>query len=158
MMTIGQVSEHFGIPISTLRYYDREGLFPDMERQSGIRHFGARELEALRVIECLKASKSAVRNAKSRGGGGNARARKDARYASVQMLVLRNGDCGRQRGSARRHDTGRLAERDQGILRKRPLVSGRFFSCDERSRGTSRAGADAGWRSRRSARCGTPAA
>ena len=56
MYTIGQVSKMFGLPISTLRYYDKEGLFPDMERSNGIRRFGQRELEALRVIECLKKS------------------------------------------------------------------------------------------------------
>ena len=56
MYTIGQVSEMTGLPVSTLRYYDKEGLFPGMERQSGIRKFGDRELEALRVIECLKKS------------------------------------------------------------------------------------------------------
>ena len=56
MYTIGQVSKMFGLPISTLRYSDKEGLFPDMERSSGIRRFGQRELEALRVIECLKKS------------------------------------------------------------------------------------------------------
>ena len=32
MYTIGQVSEMFGLPISTLRYYDKQGLFPEMER------------------------------------------------------------------------------------------------------------------------------
>ena len=56
MYTIGQVSEMFDIPVSTLRYYDKEGLFPDMERRSGIRRFGEKQIEALRVIECLKAS------------------------------------------------------------------------------------------------------
>lgn len=56
MYSIGKVSEMFGIPVSTLRYYDKEGLFPDMERSSGIRRFSERELEALRVIECLKSS------------------------------------------------------------------------------------------------------
>ena len=56
MYTIGQVSEMFSLPISTLRFYDKEGLFPDMERQSGIRRFSEREIEALRVIECLKES------------------------------------------------------------------------------------------------------
>ena len=44
----------FGLPISTLRYYDKQGLFPNMERVSGIRKFGDTEIEALRVIECLK--------------------------------------------------------------------------------------------------------
>ena len=46
----------FHIPISTLRYYDKEGLFPHMERVSGIRKFSDSELEALHVIECLKKS------------------------------------------------------------------------------------------------------
>ena len=41
MYTIGQVSKMFGLPISTLRYYDKEGLFPDMERSSGIRRRSA---------------------------------------------------------------------------------------------------------------------
>ena len=56
MYTIGQVSEMCHLPISTLRYYDKEGLFPDMNRVSGIRKFSDKELEALRVIECLKKS------------------------------------------------------------------------------------------------------
>ena len=54
MYTIGQVAEMFGLPTSTLRYYDKQGLFPELKRASGIRQFGDTELEALRVIECLK--------------------------------------------------------------------------------------------------------
>ena len=54
MYSIGQVAEMFGMPISTLRYYDKQGLFPKMERASGIRKFSEQEIEALRVIECLK--------------------------------------------------------------------------------------------------------
>ena len=54
MYTIGQVSEMFGLPISTLRYYDKQGLFPNMERLSGIRQFSDGEIEAIRVIGCLK--------------------------------------------------------------------------------------------------------
>ena len=64
MYTIGQISEMFSIPVSTLRYYDKEGLFPDLERQSGIRKFSEREVEALRVIECLKASGLEIRDIK----------------------------------------------------------------------------------------------
>lgn len=56
MYSISQVSQMFNIPVSTLRYYDKEGFFPFLQRQSGIRKFGYNELEALRVIECLKAS------------------------------------------------------------------------------------------------------
>lgn len=54
MYTIGQVSEMFDLPVSTLRYYDKEGLFPKLNRTSGIRQFSENEIEALRVIECLK--------------------------------------------------------------------------------------------------------
>ncbi len=64
MYTIGQISEMFNLPISTLRYYDKEGLFPHMERQSGIRRFTDVEVETLRVIECLKASGLEIRDIK----------------------------------------------------------------------------------------------
>ena len=46
----------FNIPVSTLRYYDREGLFPNMKRESNIRKFDDSEIETLRIIECLKKS------------------------------------------------------------------------------------------------------
>lgn len=61
MYTIGQVAEMFGLPISTLRYYDKQGLFPNMERVSGIRKFSEAEIEALRVIECLKKAGMEIR-------------------------------------------------------------------------------------------------
>lgn len=64
MYTIGQVSEMFDLPISTLRYYDKEGLFPAIKRRNGIRKFGDAELEALRVIECLKASGLEIKDIK----------------------------------------------------------------------------------------------
>ena len=56
MYTIGQLSKMFDLPVSTLRYYDKEGLFLDLQRTSGIRKFNDRLVEALRVIECLKKS------------------------------------------------------------------------------------------------------
>ena len=64
MYSIGQVAEMFGLPISTLRYYDKQGLFPNMERISGIRKFSDNELEALRVIECLKKSGLEIKDIK----------------------------------------------------------------------------------------------
>lgn len=56
MYSIGEVSKMFDLPVSTLRYYDKEGLFPNMQRVSGIRQFSDNEIEAVRVIECLKKS------------------------------------------------------------------------------------------------------
>ncbi len=64
MYSIGQVAEMFGMPISTLRYYDKQGLFPNMERVSGIRKFSGTEIEALRVIECLKKAGMEIRDIK----------------------------------------------------------------------------------------------
>ncbi|MGN0736022.1 MAG: MerR family transcriptional regulator [Anaerovoracaceae bacterium] len=64
MYTIGQVSELFNIPVSTLRYYDKEGLFPSLERSSGIRRFSEKEIEALRIIECLKKTGMEIKDIK----------------------------------------------------------------------------------------------
>ena len=55
MYTIGQISDMFNIPISTLRYYDKEGLLPFVERSSGgIRMFKEEDMEWLRLLGCLK--------------------------------------------------------------------------------------------------------
>ncbi|MEW9125149.1 MAG: MerR family transcriptional regulator [Thermotaleaceae bacterium] len=64
MYTIGQASKMFNLPISTLRYYDKEGLFPNIQRVSGVRRFSDNEIEALRVIECLKKSGLAIKDIK----------------------------------------------------------------------------------------------
>ena len=64
MYTIGQVSKMFHLPISTLRYYDKEGLFPNIKRESGIRKFSEQDLNALRVIECLKKSGLEIKDIK----------------------------------------------------------------------------------------------
>lgn len=64
MYTIGQVSNMFGLPISTLRYYDKEGFFPNLERKGNIRYFSDRELSALRLIECLKKSGLEIKDIK----------------------------------------------------------------------------------------------
>ena len=56
MYTIGQVSEMFNLPISTIRYYDKEGFFPTLQRKGNIRCFSDSEVEAIHVIECLKKS------------------------------------------------------------------------------------------------------
>lgn len=61
--SIGEVSRMFGLPQSTLRYYDKEGLLPQIQRQgAGIRRFDEQAVEALRVIECLKKSGMEIKN------------------------------------------------------------------------------------------------
>lgn len=63
--SIGEVANATGIAISTLRYYDREGMFPNMERSNGgIRVFSDTEINTLKVIDCLKASGMSIKSIK----------------------------------------------------------------------------------------------
>ena len=53
--TVGEMAQKLGVPASTLRYYDKEGLLPFVGRSSGgIRVFEEKDFEWLRIIECLK--------------------------------------------------------------------------------------------------------
>lgn len=57
MLTIGSISKLLDIPISTIRYYDKIGLLPNIDRnEAGIRQFSDADIEALNIIECLKSS------------------------------------------------------------------------------------------------------
>lgn len=57
LYTIGEMAKVLGLPTSTLRFYDKKGLLPFMERSSGgIRMFTDNDLECLRIVECLKQS------------------------------------------------------------------------------------------------------
>lgn len=63
--SIGEVANMLGVPTSTLRYYDREGLFLNMKRSSGgIRVFSDTEVETLKVIECLKTTGMQIKDIK----------------------------------------------------------------------------------------------
>ena len=53
--TVGEMAKLLGVPSSTLRYYDKEGLLPFVERSSsGIRMFHEKDYEWLQMIGCLK--------------------------------------------------------------------------------------------------------
>lgn len=46
--TVGEMAQKLGVPASTLRYYDKEGLLPFVERSSGgIRMFRENDFEWL---------------------------------------------------------------------------------------------------------------
>lgn len=63
--SIGEVANTIGIAISTLRYYDREGMFPNMGRSNGgIRVFSDIEIDTIRVIECLKSTGMSIKEIK----------------------------------------------------------------------------------------------
>ena len=55
MYTIGEMAKKIGVPPSTLRYYDKEGLLPFVERSGGgMRMFRESDYEWLKLIECMK--------------------------------------------------------------------------------------------------------
>lgn len=57
MYSIGEVSKLMHLPIPTIRYYDEEGLLPNVKRdKSGNRIFDEGDLNALNMIGCLKMS------------------------------------------------------------------------------------------------------
>ena len=61
--TIKQAAELTNLTPVTLRYYDKQGLLPFMERrESGYRMFSDGDIAMLRVIECLKKSGMSIKD------------------------------------------------------------------------------------------------
>lgn len=53
--SIKEAAQMLNIPISTIRYYDKEGLLPSLERKSsGYRAFSERDIETLKIVLWLK--------------------------------------------------------------------------------------------------------
>ncbi len=63
--TVSEMAKIMNVTPSTLRYYDREGLLPQVERtESGIRMFKESDYEWLCVIECLKKTGMSLKDIK----------------------------------------------------------------------------------------------
>ena len=91
--TIGDMAKMLGVPASTLRYYDKEGLLPFVARSSGgIRQFRESDIEWLRVIGCMKKAGMSIKDIRQYLEGGAAgpdgRAAAHPAHGGVQMLVL----------------------------------------------------------------------
>lgn len=53
--SISEVSKKVNLPASTIRFYDKEGLIPFIEKRgSGYRIFKESDIEMLKIIDCLK--------------------------------------------------------------------------------------------------------
>ena len=96
LYTVGEMARETGIPASTLRYYDKEGLLPFVERTGGgLRMFSDADREALTVIECLKRSGLSIREIRefmgmvARGDGslGERKALFEARRDAVRAEI-----------------------------------------------------------------------
>ena len=61
--TVGEMAKLLEVPPSTLRYYDKEGLLPFVERSSGgIRMFQETDFEWLQIISCMKKAGMSIRD------------------------------------------------------------------------------------------------
>jgi len=56
-MKIGEVSEQFALSTDTLRYYERVGLLPPVNRnESGIRDYNELDLRRVDFIKCMRSA------------------------------------------------------------------------------------------------------
>lgn len=63
MYSIKEVSDLLGLPASTIRYYDKQGLLPFVERSnSGYRRFSENDIALLKLIECLKKTNMPIKD------------------------------------------------------------------------------------------------
>ena len=62
--SIKQVADMMGVTTATLRYYDQEGLLPDINRKNGIRVFEDKDFKWLRVLNCLKNTNMPIKKIK----------------------------------------------------------------------------------------------
>lgn len=63
--SIKEISEMTGLPASTLRYYDKNGLLPSLKRDANnVRIFDDDDFRTLRLINCLKKSGLSIKDIK----------------------------------------------------------------------------------------------
>jgi MerR family transcriptional regulator, aldehyde-responsive regulator len=56
-MKIAEVSDRFEISLDTLRYYERIGLIPPVNRsRSGIRDYGELDLRRVEFVKCMRSA------------------------------------------------------------------------------------------------------
>lgn len=52
--SIKEIADKMNVTTATLRYWDSEGLLPDVKRESGRRVFEDKDFKWLRVLNCMK--------------------------------------------------------------------------------------------------------
>ena len=65
LYTVGEMARFLNVSASTLRYYDKEGLLPFIEKkENGTRIFKESDLRTLEIISCMKASGMPIKDIK----------------------------------------------------------------------------------------------
>ena len=56
-MKISEVSEKYNIPVDTLRYYEKAGLLPNVQKnESGIRDYSESDCNWVEFIKCMRSA------------------------------------------------------------------------------------------------------
>jgi len=100
-MKIGEVSRRSGLPASTIRFYETQGLLPPAPRVRGQRSYGPEALDYLRLVSWAR--------------------RVGFRMKEVRELVGRLNDDGPQKARMRRAIAGKIRELDQWVDRARTM-------------------------------------
>ena len=62
-LTPREMSTETGISLDTLRYYERAGLMPGVERlPNGHRRYGQSDIEWIRIVQCLRTTGMPIRD------------------------------------------------------------------------------------------------
>ena len=63
--SIKQVADMMNVSTATIRYYDDEGLLPNIKRVNGRRIFEDEDFKWLRVLNCMKKINMPIKKIKS---------------------------------------------------------------------------------------------
>ena len=96
-MSVGELSRRSGVPASTIRYYEEEGLIPRPVRAGGRRLFEESALDRLLLVECAKEAGFSLREihelfngfASETPAGVRWKALATAKLAQVEALAVR---------------------------------------------------------------------
>ncbi len=94
-MTISEVSKKYNIPTDTLRYYEKEGLIPFVNRtESGLRDYTDKDCSWVEFIKCMRSAGLSVGTLKKyvemfQQGKSTLKARKQLLIAERDLLQKR---------------------------------------------------------------------
>lgn len=92
-MTIAEVSKKLGLSADTLRYYERIGLIPPINRnKSGIRDYSEKDCEWIHFVRCMRTAGLSIESlieyvALFRQGDGTAGTRKEILLSQRRILI-----------------------------------------------------------------------
>jgi MerR family redox-sensitive transcriptional activator SoxR len=91
-LSIGEVARRTGVPASTLRYYEQEGLLPPVSRVAGRRRFSERQIKMVEVLRFAQQAGFTLEEIKRLFHGFDAKAPLGARWRALAQAKLRELD------------------------------------------------------------------